>query len=43
MIEWNEDKENFYFVDYQPKEFLEETVLRKVFRDITKGLYYRIF
>ena len=42
MIDWNETDERFYFTPAHPiEDDLSEEYLRKTFRDIVKGLYYR--
>ena len=41
MIEWDENEEKFYFTkEHSNQEVMSEDFLRKIFRDIIKGLYY---
>lgn len=43
LIDWNEDDNRFYLRHEYQENFLSETYLRTLFRDIVKGLYYRNF
>ena len=40
LIEWNEEKLQFYSMHGDPDQYLNEISLKKVFKDITIGLQY---
>lgn len=42
LIDWDEEKRKFFFCHDHPDEFLSEVFLRKIFRDLVKGLNYCI-
>ena len=41
LLEWDQKDNSFKFTKPFAEEFLPEKELRRIFRDIVKGLYYR--
>jgi len=40
LLEWNQEDNSFKFTKPFAEEVLPENELRRIFRDIVKGLYY---